>query len=298
MINEIIYYYNLYPNKILIEKNNYKFYLNGCYYYFLSCKDVDKIKSSYEMSIYLKKYNIYCHSFILNKYGEIYSVIDNNNFVLLRSSNFFNNVVDVTYLFYYYNSFYLFNSDDNFSLKMRNSFINRVDYFEYEIENFKLKFPIIYSSSRYFIGLAENSIQLLYNFNVPLNLSINHVKISGLESFFEFYNPLNLIVDVRFRDFSEFLKYNFFYKDISFEQIKKYILQFIKSSGESIVFLSRLMYPSYFFELCDSIFYDSISEFKIYLILNKINNFENFIKNVYFYLSLYYSLPNVDWLVY
>ena len=293
MINEIIYFYNLFPSKVYNENGKYKFFLNGFYYYFFSFDDIDKLEYSYKLSLYLIRNGFYCHSFVLNVFDNFYSTISNINYVLFKCNDFCNSKIDIDYLIYYYNSFYLFNNEYLIQ-KMRNSFIDRVDYMEYEIENYKLKYPVIFSSSRYFIGLAELSIQLLYKFSGKLNVSINHSKLLNFDDVFEFYNPLNFIIDYNIRDFAEYVKYCFFYKDLSFDKIKKYILKFIKSNDESIVFLSRLIFPSYFFELCDSIFFDQVSESKIYFIINKIDSFEKFVNDIYSYLNLYFNLPYID----
>lgn len=292
--NEISFYYNLYPKKIINDGEKYSFFLNGFYYYFVAYDDVKKIIFSYNLSLFLISNNFYCHSFVLNKNGSVYSVINNKNYVLFKCNNFDNNIINLDYIIYFYNSFYLF---DLFSSeKMRNSFIDRVDYFEYELENYKLKYPIIYCSSRYFIGLAENSIQMLYGFEGVVYSSISHINLFNLNSHFDFYNPINFIIDFNLRDFSEFIKYQFFYKDIFFNQIKKYILKFIKSTDEAILFFSRCLFPSFYFEMCDSIFYNSVSELKIYLFINKVNSFEFFLKELYDYLSLFFNLPLIDWL--
>ena len=293
MINLLQHFYNIEPTNIKYSSNKCFFYYRNYVFYFFSIDNLNKVMSSYDLSIYLLSNNFYCHSFVFNIDNEIYTFYDGKYYILLRCLNFNNIVLGIDSLKYFYNSFYLF-SDISVS-KIRLSFIERVDYFEYEAENFKIQYPLIYNSFKYFIGLAENAIQLLLSVK-NIKCSISHFDYDNFSNYFEFYNPLNFIIDCSSRDLSIYVQNKFFLSNFNFSYIRNYILYFINNLDDAIVFFSRLLFPSYYFRMCDSIFYNSVSENVISSVLNKVFEYECFLSDVYDFLSIYFHMPYIDWL--
>ena len=76
------------------------------------------------------------------------------------------------------------------------------------------------------------------------------------------------------------------------KQIEK--LQF--DDNEIILFLARLLYPSYYFDMYDKIIQEKIREEKINYYVKKNISYEIFLKQIYNYLKQIYKLPQIEWL--
>ena len=69
------------------------------------------------------------------------------------------------------------------------------------------------------------------------------------------------------------------------------------TNDEAILFISRLLYPSYYFDIYDEIVQDKISDDKISIITNKVNDYEEFLSEVYEYIKLKYKIPEIEWII-
>ena len=57
--------------------------------------------------------------------------------------------------------------------------MDKVDYFEYQVSQFGIKFPIIRHSFNYFIGLADNAIMVINSISkIVIVGSISHFRVS------------------------------------------------------------------------------------------------------------------------
>ena len=57
-----------------------------------------------------------------------------------------------------------------------------------------------------------------------------------------------------------------------------------------------MIYPSYYFDLCEKIIYENINENELSIILDRANNYEKFLKKIYHILSDIFIIPNIEWL--
>ena len=62
------------------------------------------------------------------------------------------------------------------------------------------------------------------------------------------------------------------------------------------ILFSRILYPSFYFDLYDNIIIGSINEEDIIYITNNIDEYINYLYNVYLYLNNYYNLEEIPWL--
>ena len=102
MKSVINYFYNLYPDKI--EENNSSYYFKifeNNYVLVKSLRPIKDINIIYEIQQELYKKKIYCHKIIKNKHNEIYSKIENNNYILLQYI-FDNNKIILSDIFLFY----------------------------------------------------------------------------------------------------------------------------------------------------------------------------------------------------
>lgn len=290
MKNAINYYYDLHFNEIVKKRDNYKLIDdNYTYYLILFNGNWFKLSSIYE---YLVKNNIYCHEIISNKSQEYVTVIDNNNYVLIKLNYHIRPINFMEVL-----NFNVYMKQDG-KCNWHYLWCKKIDYYEYQMSQFKKKYKVLYESFGYYSNLAEVAISLAGVIkNKTFNFYLNHSRISKNYSTIEFYNPINIITDVKIRDVCEYFKNQFFYSTLSYESIIFYLKNNTLTNEEAILFLARLIYPSYYFDLYDEIIQNYKSEQQIFVVLKRTDEFEYLIKNIYYELNKMYQLPEIEWLI-
>lgn len=244
MKNALNYYYGLNIEIIHQKEKNYYFQVNNFSYLFLPYDNLDEISDIYKLNIFLKQ-SIPVHEIILNKSNAIVTNINGDNYILLKilvpkanigindiiSLNNINIPIDKSKL----------RRDDWY-----NMWVQKIDYFEYQVSQMGKKYPVIRESFNYYVGLAENAIILVKNTDPNnLNLGLSHRRIDNTS--FELYNPLNLIIDVRIRDVCEYFKYCFFNNiDIS-NELDLFLTYNKLGRDEGRYFLARMLFPTYYF---------------------------------------------------
>ena len=296
MKNALIYYYNLNPNDIHQTKEMYKFNINNNYYTLLEIKeDIKKIEEIYNLSNYLNKNGIYTHQIILNMQNNVVTIINNKNFVLLKTYNKMDRKINLNDIINFVNITIGINYKNNYN-NWYNKWINKVDYFEYEINELENKYPLIKKSFKYFSGLTETGIQLLINLNIKEDkLCVCHERIKKNYTLFDFYNPFNFIIDSSVRDIVEYLK-NLYLDDNNYNEIEKYINNTNLSNDQLKLFFVRMIYPSFYYDKCEEIMIGKESEKSIMNIVNKIDDYENLLKKTYTQIKSICWLPEISWL--
>lgn len=296
----INYYYNFNITKYEIINDNYWFNYNNNYFCFY---DIKQNNINYSIDL-LKNININKISkIIFNKDNNIITTYGDKKYILLKimSENRFINVNDITQFNNYIlsESLIKFYKNDWSELWKR-----KIDYLEYYIiQNYKSNNSIkclLY----YFIGLGENAISfyektlLLYSKtknNIVLSLSHNRIKYSDL--LYELYNPLNIIVDFRVRDLAEYLKSFFLTKEYTINELEKIIYSFNYNKFDYMLLLSRLMFPTFFFDKFSNLQIKKNSETDILEFYNLTEKYEAFMKDIYNILSKKFNIPFISWIV-
>lgn len=298
MKNVLSYYYNLNPINIYQSKKKYKFTIDEIDYCFVVYEyDLNLLPKIYELHNHIRKYNVYCHEIILNNKMQISTFVNNNNYVLLKLAKIQNEKINLQNILYY--PFVTSNLNLNvYSSKKswRQLWIEKIDYFEYEVLNFKKKHPLISKISSYYIGLAELGIQLLINAADINDYCICHHRIKKEYTLFDLYNPLEFVVDSKVRNIAEFCKEKVFFDKIDLNEIFKVIDNIIINENSAIIFFSRLLYPSYYLDTCEEIFYNNKNERILDNIVTKNKDYEKFLKQTLEYLQRKYYIPNIEWL--
>ena len=182
---------------------------------------------------------------------------------------------------------------------------SKVDYFEYQIKELGRNKKIILNSFSYYIGLAENAISIaniceLYNKdNMNEKVVLSHRRINYPCMEYEFYNPLEYIFDIQVRDVSEYLKSMFFYTDRNrtIKELKNYLLSTRLSNYEANMLYARLLYPTYYFDIYEKVIEDLKEESELLDIINKVDEYELFLKEAYFELSRMYKIEQINWII-
>lgn len=291
MKNTINYYYNLNINTIHQKEKNYYFKVDNKNYLLLKCSNIEELDDIYRLNMYLSQI-LPVHRIVLNVNNEVITKINDSNYLLLELfSN--NNKINLNNIIELSNIRIPFSVDKLKRNDWYNLWVKKIDYFEYQLSQIGKKYPLIRESFNYYIGLAENAIILVNNIdfnNIPLGLS--HRRITNMS--FNLYNPLNIVIDARIRDVCEYFKFCFFNNiDISME-LELFLSYNSFNIDEAKLFLARMFFPTYYFDLYEKIIDNEIDESEIKKVIIKADNYEKILKQVYYHFKN--NQINIEWL--
>ena len=298
MKNIIEFYYNIRIDEIHNKDDYYFFVLNKNHYIFKPYfDDIDKTLDIYKLNRLLsERTNI--DNIILNRYGNPITKVNNSFYVLILSNNRNNftladisNMANVSDI----------NNQPLNKLERNNWEIlwaNKIDYFEMQVHENAKKYPLIRESFDYFIGLSENAISYLVNTKREVSPTIYDMKVISHNSLNNsLYDPSNIILDHKARDVAEYIKMSFFNNNLNiFKELEEYFHYNYYSIYGIRVLFARILYPSFYFDLYDGIISGKNDEKQLNMIIDKINDYEIYLYNVYLFLKRFYDIPMVDWL--
>lgn len=296
MKETIKFYYDTYIKELYEINNGYYFYLNNYKYYFIEFnRDIREIDILFKLSNELYNKNILVDTFILNKDNKVLTNIQNKNYVLLRVNSIENDKYNLKDIIKFNN---LYTSNTKIE-PWSTLWINKIDAFEEKISELNNDYPIIQSSFDYYIGLAENAISYVNDTFIEENnfkINLNHKRIKDA---YQGYvnNPLTFTFDYRVRDIAEYVKYNYFNNTINYDEIEEVILNSDLNKGELRLLVGRLLYPSYYLDTIKDIFIYEKNEEELNKYINKINDYELFLQDIYITIKRKYEIPPIEWLV-
>ena len=303
MKNSINYYYNLRINDLIKKKNWYYFFLNDDEYIFINFdRPIGDIVPLYYLNNEMLKRGCLVHKIILNKDKNPITTINDDKFLLLKLCKYKNNRVFLNDIVYLQNMTYNINSHkDLFRLDWVKLWSEKIDYYEYQINQLGKNYPILCDSLGYYIGLGENAISYLVNNNYK-NIQpyvVSHKRIYINKGSLDFFNPLNFIIDNRVRDICEYIKNTFFYDDFNEFELKSYFNNCNYNKDEYIYLFSRLLFPTYYFDVYDKIINKKCNEEIIIPIIKKSVEYEIFLKDIYNYITneKKVQIEPIDWLM-
>lgn len=293
MKNVINYYYNLYPEKIFQNKDEYYFFINNIRYTLIEYKeDIKKIEEIYKIHLDILRKNIYVHPIILNKDNKPLTIVKGKPYILMQTI-YYGEKTNIQSII----SFLSVDANINRNNNWEEMWKNKNDYIEYQINLIGNKYKILKKSIYYYLGLGENAIELL-NITKPSNIKMyySHKRIDKSSTSFDLYNPLNIIIDTKVRDIAEYLKHNFFKGEDIEKDLEYYLKTEILNPMEHILFFSRLLYPTYFYDLIEKIIRNEKEEKEVINIINKVDKYESILKKLYKYYKTFINIPVIDWL--
>ena len=290
MKNLINYYYGLLINDFKKVNDVFIFEIDNKISEFIPFYgDINKFYKTYLLLINNKKY---CHEVIFNKDKFLLTFYDNKYYLLLKKNIYIDKKVDINEIINYDIPVY-----GEYSLNWKKLWMNKIDYYEYQMSQLAVKYKTLKNSFDYYIGLSETAISILnYVDTNDIKYYICHIRIKANEKLDQFFNPTNIVIDNRVRDIAEYIKINLLNENIDIDQAIYYINNIELSNTESLLLLARLLYPSYYFDLYDQIIQEKISEEKINFYIKKNANYEAFLKNIYIYIKNKYRIPQIEWL--
>lgn len=305
-MKEIInYYYNFDCLEIEENKNYTVFnYMGDNYYFVFFNRDKEELNDIISICNELKLKGFKVHSVIINRFNSYLTKVGDNNYLLLRLNNKSNELVNFMDVIYNQN---LLKLNKTNSKLYRNNWgelwSKKIDYFEYQIKELGKDKLVVLDSFSYYIGLAENAISYVNKINRVIGISDNdlitlsHRRIFSPNIALNYYNPLSFIFDLEVRDIAEYLKCGFFNEEDSLLDLKTYLKSKKLTSYSYHMLYARLLYPSYYFDIYEQIMNNNLNENELLKIINKVNEYELFLKDAYVEISKYTNLERIDWII-
>ena len=294
MKNLLMYNYNITIDSYQDVDDAICFYIDYDKYYFLKlnrvAKDIEEINEI--LNNYINPY----HFIIKNKFGGIVTTDENKNYCLMKIKGPENDEIGLKEIIYNQIKVNV-NSilrRDNWGLLWS----EKVDYLEYQISELGSNHPIVLSSFSYYVGLAENAIEYFNMINASNEnpvLSQKRIKYPNISK--NYFNPLNMVIDYRTRDISEYLKSCFFEGVSPLKELNEIVDKNILTKDEYNLLYARLLYPSYYFDELSQILEKNKKEDSLLKYIDKVNKYEAFLKEVYYLFSKKYEMIKVEWLI-
>lgn len=301
MKNNIMYYYNIRIDNITQNNNNYYFTINNDNYCFtIYTRDIKESNEIYKLNKYMLSSNILVHEIIPNKDNYVVTIINNIPYILYKiyiNKNKKLTINELTYL-----SNYTYQVD---KILTRNNWnilwSNKIDYFEYQINQMGKKYPILVDTFAYFAGLAENAISYVKYTTLETQIEtsdnpvISHRKINNTTQ--SLYNPLNIILDHKSRDIAEYIKLSFLNKNTNiYQELDSYFSNNYYSEYGLRLLYARIIYPSFYFDMYEQIIQGLRKESDLLNIVTLLDDYELYLKEMYYYLKKYHNIPEIDWI--
>lgn len=268
------YYYDIIPDKIVKNNNYYIIKCDNGIFLFAELHDsMDNIKKIIDI---LNKTTIKYHLLVLTKFSDLYVNYEDNSYCLLKVRCNLNHKPLIND----------FKGTKTFGMtNWGDIWAKRIDYYESQVEEV-IKEPNVRYALQYYIGLTEIAI---YYFNLLkktysndlLTYTITHKIISSPINLLDFYNPLNLQIDIEARDIAEYFKAAFFNETQTESELLQLIDLLNINDAMANYFFLRLLYPSYFFYLYDDYIVNKNKNNKIVSYIKKSRDYEILLSKVY-----------------
>ena len=290
MKNAINYYYNLYINSFKKNNDSVTFVINNNIYEFLPFQG--NFQEIYKVYLILRTHNKYCHEIVVNKDNSFITLYNGKEYILLKKDLSPEKYVDMGEILNYDIEIF-----DRHELNWKELWQEKVDYYEYQMSQLSIKYSLLKESFNYYVGMTETAISLLeYIDSNKIKYSISHKKIYYKEKMDIFFNPMQITIDSRVRDIAEYIKINFMNNVFNLDDTLKLIDYLHLNDTEAILFLSRLLYPSYYFYEYEKIIFQKSNEQKLLNYIEKNTQYEVFLSKIYKYLKSKFYIPEVEWL--
>ena len=291
----INYYYYLLPDKIHKFNNVYYFNINnnyfGLYPYYNNLND---LSSLFVLNNYMNYQFNKINKIIINKDGKVYTIKDNNIYVLILLKNSSKEIININNILEFSNIYPHINTLNHSNWYLLWS--NKIDYLETIRNNLKKDSLIIYNSLPYYIGLTENAISYLKYINIKNdNIGISHKRINYNDTLNDLYNPLNLVIDYKVRDLAEYYKALFF-KTNNINLIIKSYKTINMNYLDSIYFYIRMLYPSYYFDKLDKVLQGNIKEEELLNITKYIDSYEYLLYELFLLIKKQGNILEIEWI--
>lgn len=291
----IKYFYNIDIDKITNKNYDFYFYYNNELY--LLKKIDNEIDFNKIIQLNTKLENTLFNKIIINKDKSIITYINNNNYILYKIFINLNKSITLSEI-NSINNINLYNNKNE--LNWYNLWTNKIDNLEYQINQSGKKHPLLVDSFSYFIGLSENAISYLNNTLYETNKESSDTNVLShfrIKDIFSLYDITNIVFDHKARDLGEYIKLSFFNKNKNiFKELDEYFKHNYYSEYGIRLLFARILFPSFYFDLYDEITINKENELQILNIIKNIDEYEQYLYDIYNYLNKFYKIPKIEWL--
>ena len=297
MNNFIEYFYGIKVDKVIYNDKYYSFIYNGFIYKLYTFDDnYSNLRMLYDVNKKLVS-NTLMSEIIINRNNEIISNYNGISYILIKVFANVNKSVSLEEISFVSKSLYREKININWGILWS----NKIDYLEDLINENGKKYPLIVDSFNYFVGMCENAIAYFNSIILDNNYKyvVSHKVIKWDDSVEVLYNPMNITFDYRVRDVAEYIKNSFFNNNHNiFNELIIYLNKEQLSLMEVKLLISRLMYPSFYFEMYEDILIDNKEEKIILDVISRLDEYEQYLDKIISFLGRYYQVDEIMWLKY
>lgn len=299
------YYYGLDIESIEELDGKYHFKIeNQDYFFVFYNRGIEELEDIINVSNEMVKKGINVHKILINRNNSFLTKVGEYNYILFAVSNL-NEEYDIFDMVKISEKLVLNNNKSNL---YRNNWgtlwSEKIDYFEYQVRELSIEKDVVKNSFSYYVGMAENAISYVNNTNMKYGGDAYRIVLSHRRVFYPNYklnylNPLSFVFDLEVRDIAEYLKAMFFKKDISFclDELSSYLKIRHLSLYEYQMLYARLLYPTYYFDVYESIMNKNGDEEELVNIIKKCDSYEEFLKKAYLEISKYAKIDKIEWII-
>lgn len=299
------YYYGLDIENI--EELDGKYHIkqeNQDYFFVFYNRGIEELEDIINVSNEMVKKGINVHKIFINRNNSFLTKVGEYNYILFAVSNL-NEEYDIFDMVKISEKLVLNNNKSNL---YRNNWgtlwSEKIDYFEYQVRELSIEKDVVKNSFSYYVGMAENAISYVNNTNMKYGGDAYRIVLSHRRVFYPNYklnylNPLSFVFDLEVRDIAEYLKAMFFKKDVGFclDELSSYLKIRHLSLYEYQMLYARLLYPTYYFDVYESVMNKNGDEEELVNIIKKCDSYEEFLKKAYLEISKYAKIDKIEWII-
>lgn len=295
MNNVLNYYYHLYPDNIHQTHKEFRFFVDGYEYLFSPLViDIKHLEYLYSLSNQMLQYQMYVSQIIPNVNNQLFTIVHQEPYVLIRFLNLIHESVNFLDILRFQEQTALF-VQKPLVLNWKKLWEDKVDYFEYQMDQFGKSLTLARTSFSYYIGLAEMAISLLNFVDVELSTAVvAHRRIFPDYTIKDLYNTINFVVDSKVRDVAEYFKCRFFSGDYINDEIDYYLTNVLQDN-DYLLFFARMLFPTYYFDLFENIVFSEVEEKELINVIDKAEEYEELLVDIYFKIQEVFRLPEITW---
>lgn len=293
MNNAILFFFNINTKEVKKINDNYYFnYAYNNYVVQIYNRDIEEAIEIYYLNLELLSNGFIGYEIILTKDNDVLFLYEGVYYILMKFPNIKNRIItyeDVINFNYIPNTMFKKLDKSNWGI----TWSNKIDFIEYQFDQVRNRYSIINDSIDYFIGIWENAISYYNDNNINSERCVCHKRVSTNMDLLDFTNPLNFVIDYKERDLGEYLKSFVISKNYSNASLDR-MINF--SDRDSVVLvISRILFPSYYFDLYEDIILGNKDEHEIHDVISKRNNVLYLINYILFrYSNL--NITDIEWI--
>ena len=272
--------YNLKIKKIYKNKDDIYFFVNNKKIYIrkINSSQENKLNELIKISNELYDKKKCSQTFLINKDGEYVLKYKNKKFALLLANEAENKIINFKDI---ESNAIQIKSNDFPKYNIMNEWTTIIDKIENELIDFNKEYPTLMKYINYYIGLAENSIQILEtlkkeNFQYEY---LGHAILENKYDYKRFSDPFSFIKTIKLYDMANYFKYKFYMNTIDYDELES-VKSYLNDEKDKKMFLALIMYQGEFFEMAEKILEGDVDEKEIVQYIKKTNQLEEFIEYI------------------